>query len=50
MKYDAFISYRHSDLDMYIAKKVHKGLETFKVPRAVAEKSGKKNIKRVFRD
>lgn len=50
MKYDAFISYRHSDLDMYIAKKVHKGLETFKVPRSVQKKSGKKSIKRVFRD
>ena len=50
MKYDAFISYRHSELDMYIAKKVHKSLETFKVPRAIKKKSGKKNIKRVFRD
>uniref|UniRef100_UPI004057286C TIR domain-containing protein n=1 Tax=Acetatifactor sp. TaxID=1872090 RepID=UPI004057286C len=50
MKYDAFISYRHSDLDMFIAKKIHKGLETFKVPKAVAKKTGKKNIKRVFRD
>ncbi len=50
MKYDAFISYRHADLDLYIAKKVHKALETFKVPRAVAKKTGKKNIKRVFRD
>jgi hypothetical protein len=50
MKYDAFISYRHSDLDMYVAKKLHKGLETFKVPQAVAKKSGKKSIKRVFRD
>lgn len=50
MRYDAFISYRHSDLDMYIAKKIHKGLETFKVPRPVAQKSGKKSIKRVFRD
>lgn len=50
MKYDAFISYRHADLDMYIAKRLHKGLETFKVPRAVVKKSGKKNIKRVFRD
>lgn len=50
MKYDAFISYRHSDLDLMIAKKLHKGLETFRVPRAVAKKSGKKNIKRVFRD
>ncbi len=50
MKYDAFISYRHSELDMYIAKKIHKGLETFKVPRAVAKKTGKKKIQRVFRD
>ena len=50
MRYDAFISYRHSDLDMYIAKKIHKGLETFKVPRPVTKKYGKKSIKRVFRD
>lgn len=50
MRYDAFISYRHSELDMFVAKKIHKSLETFKVPRAVAKKSGKKNIKRVFRD
>ncbi|MGN0428401.1 MAG: TIR domain-containing protein [Agathobacter sp.] len=50
MRYDAFISYRHSELDMYIAKKIHKGLETFKVPRSVAKKTGKKKIQRVFRD
>lgn len=50
MKYDAFISYRHSDLDLYIAKKMHKALETFRVPRSVAAASGKKNIRRVFRD
>lgn len=50
MRYDAFISYRHSDLDMFVAKKVHKGLETFKVPRSVKKKTGKKKIKRVFRD
>lgn len=50
MRYDAFISYRHTELDLYVAKKLHKGLETFRVPRAVAKKSGKKNIKRVFRD
>lgn len=50
MKYDAFISYRHSDLDMDVAKRIHKKLETFKVPRSVTEKSGKKSIKRVFRD
>lgn len=50
MKYDAFISYRHTEPDMYIAKKVHKGLETLKVPRGVTRKSGKKKIERVFRD
>jgi len=50
MRYDAFISYRHAELDLYIAKKLHKSLETFKVPKAVAKKTGKKNIKRVFRD
>lgn len=50
MKYDAFISYRHTEPDMYIAKKVHKGLETLRVPREAAQKSGKKKIERVFRD
>lgn len=50
MRYDAFISYRHSELDMDIAKKIHSGLEGFKVPVSVQKKSGKKNIKRVFRD
>ena len=38
MKYDAFISYRHAPLDMEIAKKVHTGLETYKIPKAVRKK------------
>ncbi len=50
MKYDAFISYRHSELDMFVAKKIHKGLETFKVPRQVKKIGGKSKITRVFRD
>lgn len=50
MIYDAFISYRHLDLDMEIAKKVHSGLETYRIPKAVQEKTGKKKIQRVFRD
>jgi len=50
MIYDAFISYRHTPLDMEFAKKVHSGLETFRVPKAVQKKTGKKKIKRVFRD
>lgn len=50
MIYDAFISYRHTPLDMEFAKKVHAGLETYKVPKAVQKKTGKKKIRRVFRD
>ncbi|MCR5503851.1 MAG: TIR domain-containing protein [Lachnospiraceae bacterium] len=50
MKYDAFISYRHAELDMEIAKKVHAGLETYKIPGAVRAKIGKKKMGRVFRD
>ncbi len=50
MRYDAFISYRHTELDLYTAKRIHRKLETFRVPRAVAKKGGKKKIRRVFRD
>ncbi len=50
MKYDAFISYRHTPLDMEFAKKVHSGLETYHIPKAVQKKTGKKRINRVFRD
>ena len=47
MKYDAFISYRHAPLDMEIAKKLHRGLETFSIPAAVQKKTGKKKIRRI---
>lgn len=50
MKYDAFISYRHTPLDKEIAKMVHTGLETYHVPGNVSLKTGKKKINRVFRD
>ncbi len=50
MKYDAFISYRHSELDMEIAKKVHTALETYRIPKAVRDKTGKMKMGRVFRD
>ncbi|MCR4896326.1 MAG: TIR domain-containing protein [Lachnospiraceae bacterium] len=50
MRYNAFISYRHSELDMFVAKQVHRRLETFRVPRKVQKATGIKNIKRVFRD
>lgn len=50
MKYDAFISYRHTEPDMYVAKKVHKTLETFRIPKKIRKATGKKKIERVFRD
>ena len=52
VKYDAFISYRHSPVDMYIAKSIHRRLESFKLPKSVIEKKlcTKTKIDRVFRD
>lgn len=50
--YDAFISYRHTDLDIFAAETLHKQLEAFRLPRNVSKKlEGSRNqIKRVFRD
>lgn len=50
MHYDAFISYRHSELDKFVAKELHRQLETFKVPKKIAKKCGKNRINRIFRD
>ncbi len=51
-KYNAFISYRHSDLDKYVAENLHKLIETYKMPKSVVEKYNitDNNIRRVFRD
>ena len=51
-KYDAFISYTHADLDKFVAENLHKELEKFHLPKALAKKRpGRKNrIERVFRD
>lgn len=51
-KYDAFISYRHTELDKYVAEKIHKYLEEFKLPKNVKNKKAikKTRIERVFRD
>ena len=55
IKYDAFISYRHCELDQFVATTLHKELEAFRLPRAIAgqlKAKGitKKKIERVFRD
>lgn len=48
--YDAFISYRHTQPDKEVAEKLHKLLETYRVPKSIAKAMGKKKINRVFRD
>ena len=50
--YDAFISYRHSDLDQFVAENLHKQMETFKLPKSLIKKNiaSRTKIERVFRD
>ena len=51
-KYNAFISYRHSDLDKYVAENLHRLIETYKMPKSVVEKYNinDNNFRRIFRD
>jgi len=49
-KYDAFISYRHTEPDKTIAEKLHRMLETYRVPKAVVKMGSQKKVGRVFRD
>lgn len=57
-QYDAFISYRHTQPDSFVAQTLHKCLESFKLPRSVVRQKRKANeegrirtrIRRVFRD
>lgn len=50
--YNAFISYRHSNLDSEIASGIHKRLEAFSLPKNLRGKFPKElhRIQRVFRD
>ena len=52
VKYDAFISYRHCELDSFISENLHKKLESYKMPASVIKKldPAKTKIERVFRD
>ena len=40
VKYDAFISYRHCELDSFVSENLHKKLENFKLPKSVLKKMG----------
>lgn len=50
--YDAFISYRHTEPDKFVAENVHKQLEAFRMPKDALKKNSelKRKIERVFRD
>lgn len=56
MKYDAFISYRHTEPDSYVAEILHRQLESFRLPgnvlrsRQAADQEARTRIRRVFRD
>ena len=50
MKYEAFISYRHGDIDEDVAVRVQKEIEKYKVPKKIATRIGKKHVGKAFRD
>lgn len=49
-QYTAFISYRHTMPDEAIAKKLHRSIETYRIPSDVQKSSGRRKMGRVFRD
>lgn len=51
-RYDAFISYRHCELDSFVSENLHKKLESYTMPRSIQKKirAGRTKIERVFRD
>ncbi len=48
--YNAFISYKHAELDTKIATLVQRELEHFHIPLKIRKKTGIKRINRIFRD
>ena len=48
--YSAFISYRHTDPDQNIAKRVQHSIETFTIPVVYRKQGGGKHFRKVFRD
>ena len=52
LRYNGFISYRHCDLDKFVAENLHTLIETYKMPKAVVEKYNitDNDVRRIFRD
>lgn len=50
VQYDAFISYRHSELDSFVAETLHRQLESFKLPGNVARLKAAENTGKFAED
>ncbi len=48
--FNAFISYKHADLDNKIAASIVRDLEHYHIPRKIQKSTGVKKIDRIFRD
>ncbi len=48
--FNAFISYKHAELDNKIAESIVRDLEHYHIPGKIRKATGKKKIERVFRD
>lgn len=50
LHYNAFISYKHAELDNKVAADIEKLLERYHIPKKIQKKTGMKKIERIFRD
>ena len=50
IKFNAFISYKHAELDNKIAASIVRDLERYHLPAKIRRETGKKKIDRIFRD
>jgi hypothetical protein len=48
--YEAFISYRHKDLDGKVAKVIHGLIENYKLPKQLLKEGYPRTFKKIFRD
>ncbi|MCR5801793.1 MAG: TIR domain-containing protein [Lachnospiraceae bacterium] len=48
--YNAFISYKHAEIDSEVASTVQRSLEHYRIPAKLQKKTGHKRIERIFRD
>lgn len=50
IRYDAFISYRHKELDTAAAIDIQRRLETYRIPDYIKKKTGRRKMGKMFRD